>query len=383
MDLTDSTLLILLDKALHDVPGSFGENIDWDEVYLKAVNQGVAALGAKGLPNTIPLEKQKEWETCKIIQIAAFVRYLYAQNNLCTLLKNNGIPMAIIKGAAAAMLYPQPYLRAMGDIDFVVPAENVDKAKRVMQEAGYIYKSDSGGRHIEYQKDGFSFELHYHFSYVDLDLEESIEAGLRSLTSGTINDYRFPVLPTVTNGLIILAHIREHLRCGLGIRQIIDWMEFVENKLNDELWAERFFAIAKEKNLDVLAITVTRMCQIYLGLTDTVTWCSNADERLCEQLIETVMAAGNFGKNDHTQYRIGGVAINIRREGLFPYLQRIGERDWKLLKKHKWLKPFAWIRELFVFIRVAVKFRKRGDSVISNIVQSNEHRKLLMDLHLQ
>ena len=36
------------------------------------------------------------------------------------LFENNNIPLVILKGTAAAMYYPKPQLRTMGDIDFLV-----------------------------------------------------------------------------------------------------------------------------------------------------------------------------------------------------------------------------------------------------------------------
>ena len=56
----------------------------------------------------------------------AVLQILDEQTKLYHLFDDAGIPMAIIKGCAAAMYYPAPLHRSMGDIDFVVPLERID-----------------------------------------------------------------------------------------------------------------------------------------------------------------------------------------------------------------------------------------------------------------
>ena len=72
-------------------------------------------------------------------------------------------------------------------------------------------------------------------------------------------------LPDPVNGLVILEHISQHLVNGLGLRQIIDWMMFTDKCLPDEKWPE-FREMAQKTGMEKLAVVVTRMCEIYLGL---------------------------------------------------------------------------------------------------------------------
>ena len=64
----------------------------------------------------------------------------------------------ILKGAAAAVYYPDPAGRAMGDVDFLVPRERYEDALHLMTEQGYRQFSE-GERHAEFMKDGVEFEL--------------------------------------------------------------------------------------------------------------------------------------------------------------------------------------------------------------------------------
>ena len=63
--------------------------------------------------------------------------------------------------------------------------------------------------------------------------------------------------------------------------------------LPDGKWAE-FKEYARKTGLESLAISVTRMCELYLGLSEHER-CSAADEGLCSQLMDYIFACGNFG----------------------------------------------------------------------------------------
>ena len=80
-----------------------------------------------------------------------------------------------------------------------------------------------------------------------------------------------------------------HLRTGLGLRQVIDWAMYVDRELDDAFWDREFQAAAKESGLETLAITVTKLCQQYLGLKDSITWCRDADEITCGLLLDSLL----------------------------------------------------------------------------------------------
>ena len=97
------------------------------------------------------------------------------------------------------------------------------------------------GHHIEGSKNGVSFELHRwlgSFSAPDAAVTPLLESGIAQRVTAEAAGFRFPVLPDEQNGLVLLLHIQQHLRGGLGLRQILDWMMFAQKKLTDELWQE-------------------------------------------------------------------------------------------------------------------------------------------------
>ena len=102
------------------------------------------------------------------------------------------------------------------------------------------------------------------------------------------------MFPPLENGLVLLGHIN-HLEEGLGLRQILDWALYVDKALGDDTWEHTFAPVVHRLGLDRLAITVTRMCQLYLGLRPDITWCASADEKVCDSLMNYIMEQGNRG----------------------------------------------------------------------------------------
>ena len=140
-------------------------NEDWKEVY-----QELTAHVIEGLPCewvlehfSVPDNVRSQWKQNRIGQMASFYRLLQSQHDLCQLMKNQGIPMVILKGTAAAMYYPEPSARSMGDIDFLVAQTDYERAFRLMQDNGYrlMHAGDHPvDYHMTLEKDSFVYEIH-------------------------------------------------------------------------------------------------------------------------------------------------------------------------------------------------------------------------------
>ena len=160
----------------------------------------------------------------------------------------------------------------------------------------------------------------------------------------TLGPDTFPILPWKQNGMELLWHIKQHLYNVLGLRQLIDWMMFADHNLDDERYNE-YAEDMRKCGLLRLAIHVTRLCQLHLGLREEgISWCRKADESLCEELLAFVMEQGNFGIKGGNKDKVSKVFSKYTDPVLFiSQLQEVGAREWKLLKKLPCLKPMAWM----------------------------------------
>ena len=277
------------------------------------------------------------------------------QQALCRQLSEASIPCVVAKGAAAALYYPQPSNRLIGDIDLLVKPEDFEKAcQLISQSAEFLGQTD---RHTEYKQDNVTIELHRTFSALQdpqkRDLSDRrIFGAIETADAICLDDYNFYSLPKVEHGLVLLEHISIHLEDGLGLRQILDWMMFAGQVLDDRFWHTEFAPLLREVGLETLAITATRMCQMYLGLSADLTWCADADEELCQYFMEYVLNQGNFGRKlqrgANRAVTVIGATGNLR--SFFRLLQREGCRNWKATNRFPILKPFAWLYQLFRYI---------------------------------
>lgn len=313
---------------------------------------------------------------------ARYIRILYAQDEIVELMRSAGIPMVILKGSAAAVYYPEPFLRTMGDIDFIVPQDRFQEASDLMSQNGFQLERDldDTDRHRGYKKDGIEFELHHHYSFEGIDIEKYVIDGLKQPDTITIGGHTAPILPPLVNGMVLLAHVASHLRSGLGLRQVIDWMMYVDKILGDEMWNGEFRAAAASCGLETLALTMTKTCRMFLGLPDRITWCDAADEQLAADLMVSLLVTGNFGHELGKGSQVEMVSTSIKRNGLFRYLQIAGEHNWKAYQRNHWLKPFCWFYQIFRYARQGIQSGRNKARITDDLARSRSRYNLLTRL---
>lgn len=373
---TVTTECRLLECALFGADFSFSADCDWQAVYNDLFSQTVDAIPGN-LLTKIPADEavKSEWRKTCFWRIGQFYKLMATQNEMVKILTDAKLDFVILKGTAAAMYYPEPQYRAMGDIDFLVAPEHFEKAYDVLIKNGFIDADGDFHRHINLIQNGCELEMHRYFSLKgDSDelrqLDSVIFDGLKNAELAKIDGNNFPVLPPLQNGLTLLQHIKHHIRRSLGMRQILDWMLFVNKELNDEMWNSSFAAEAEKAGLSELAICITRMCQLHFGLTDDITWCKNADIELCDRLFNHVVTCGNMGEKRTEKLQ---QASDIRGGilSLVKNLQSHGKKSWKLLEKLPFLVIFAWAYQLCHHIKTLFKYGISPSKMLQYKKESN------------
>lgn len=352
--------------------------IDMSILYNEALSQAVLGLVASEIPTNY---LTKKWNQFIYKQKSLCIRYCYIENELKIILDKAEIPFVIIKGNASAINYNDPTRRSMGDIDFLVPPELYEKTKDVIKSSGYSLGRDNG-RHTEFKIEKQYFEVHHHFSH-EIDIEKYLLEGINNREFALIEGYEFPMLPKLANGLVILDHLRNHLKRGLGLRHIVDWMMYVHCNLDDVFWYDSFQPVVKEYGMEMLACVVTRMCQLYLGLPNTITWCKCADDNLCNDLLECTLLGGNFGQRNGKGGSIESAKANMNRVGMFHWLQSAGENNWNAYHRHHWLKHFCWIYQSFRYLRQAFDSGRNFEKIRADLYRGKVRAELLKKLNIK
>lgn len=343
---TQVALLEAIKASLFDIEPNFPADTDWDEVVKEAKAQTVL-----GIISTVIPVKDVSVEMGK----ATYMRLLFEQDKLIKLLDANDIPCVILKGSAAAQYYPKPHLRAMGDVDFLVPHDKFEMAISLLEHSDYDYDHGKNqkdvylSRDICYKKNGIEFELHHHFGSFGFDIDDILDQAISNRQYRELDGYKIPMLPDFENGLVLLGHMNHHLIShNLGLRQVLDWELYVSNVLDETMWNERFAPLLNRIGLKKLSINTTNMCIRYLGLQCSLQLGRDPDESVSEMLLKMLFENGNFGnknksKENENDSLVSYGLYNIKRNGFFPYFHDIGIRKWRLCQKYFIFRPFAWI----------------------------------------
>lgn len=360
---TDSRMLRLLADVLHGKEPDSIPAEEWPPLLKELYAQMTYALPAESIPALgLPAEAAGDYLKAVIRNRQIFHKLMREQQWALSLLEAENIPAVVLKGAAAAINYTHPENRCMGDIDLLVPPEDFDRAYEILTGSGCRPLDSSGyTRHIGmFTESGVEIELHRYFSSSDnigqnAILDDMLFRAIPNRVTAELCGYPVSMLPPLENGLVLLGHINHHLSVGLGLRQIIDWMAYVEKYLDDELWYNGFSEAAEKIGMKRLAVLTTAMCRKYLGLEKDIHWC--AYEPVCDELMEYILTLGNFGKKVSTLKRN---TVSILKKFLNPFhglatAQRYGLINWKAAAEHPFLRPFAWCYQFGRWIRKGLK----------------------------
>jgi len=102
--------------------------------------------------------------------IARNMRHYDELHHILNSFKDEGIPVIVLKGAALAeIIYHDIGLRGFNDIDILVRREDLQRAKSVINNAGYVldkigspeYYSEKFGYNLHYFKNNIILEIHW------------------------------------------------------------------------------------------------------------------------------------------------------------------------------------------------------------------------------
>ena len=381
--------LALLRAAIWGTDYSAPPETDWMAIRQELKHHAIQNLPVDLLVQADPAH-QMQYIQASAKACTHWYKLMGVQHRLTTLLQDAGIRCATIKGAAADIYYRQPLYRNMGDIDILVRPQDFHKTVDLLRATGYQLHDDRNPRHTEFIMDGIHIEVHRHFATLSQAdranrLDSMLFDALDSVVPRAMEGYTFFMLPEKENGIVLIEHINSHMESGLGLRQIIDWMLYVDHYLDDTAWFGGFQQAVSAVGLEKLAVTVTRMCQLYLGLRKDITWCQFAEEDLCHRLLMHTLQQGNFGRKQDRRSNGTLSVLNALDSDLnfFQLLQRHGCYNWKALQRYPWLKPFAWLYQLCRYIRKGLRGKHPLQAFFRTLKRKSKNTDLLCQLEVQ
>ncbi len=285
--------------------------------------------------------------------LAVNARIDFEHVRICKIMKNADIPCSILKGFSSALYYPDPLMRSMGDVDFIVDTDNFESAEKLLKANGYSSMNKNNDVHDVYLSKNARAEMHFQPSGIPegkagvkvrkylsdlLEKAETVQTELGELT----------VPSTFHHGLIILLHMCHHLTGdGLGLRHLCDWAVFL-NTIGEEAFLGMFEKALKDIGLWEFAKIMTFISCKYIGLSG-MEWSADADEKLADYILIDIIIGGNFGqkKADRSHESLLITSKNEKEKSMlrqfFSSANSIVYKNWKSAGKFKFLLPIGWI----------------------------------------
>lgn len=364
----DTEMLKVIRAALlpNEERDKFSDNIDYEAVYSELNNQAVISLTGD-IMYSLPIKGEllQRWEATVYRMVFIGTKLSSVEAHVLQLLKD--VEVCIMKGSAAAIYYPHPEIRTFGDIDLLVHPKDYQHSIEILIEDGFevLDPERPTGRNIQLFKDGVEVELHQsyfggRFMQEADKRDERLFKAMATCQYKHIYNHMFPMFDDENNGMILLHHFHRHILAGVGLRHLIDWMMFVSRVCDDDFWYNKFQNVVKQLDLIVFAKTITRMCQLYLGLRQTITWCHDVDEKNCELFMEYLLESGNFGKKQQqTVDSLVFSRMSTRKSFLqeWKLLQKKGLENWCLVQKYPALSGLAWLYQLGIYAGKILRMR--------------------------
>lgn len=263
---------------------------------------GILKLGERGIKP--PFNLLMEW-----IGVAEHVT---VQNKVHTAvlkkvincLKDKEVDTSFMKGQVVGTRYPNPDRRQCGDIDFVVAEKDFDRTLDALEQIGEVDRSLIHEHHGMAFVDRVQLEPHYKVHNfqnpkVDKAMREMFSEVFPSkLIKERIGDTDVPTFPPVFECALLVGHMVNHVYAeGLGLRQVVDFMMFLEKKYS-ELDKKECLRYLRMLRMERAFRVFSFICEKYLGLSHAIVAqkYTSSEKTFSDKLMNDILIVGNFGR---------------------------------------------------------------------------------------
>ena len=367
------------------------KSTDWAEVLKEAKAQAVPLMTAEAAVKYREyISNYSKWENIAVAAHALNVRTAFEEKQLNNIMGDR--PFVILKGMAAASYYPKPYERSFGDIDFLIDPSQQHEIETLLTQNGYKNWDKDHICHVVFRKGDAHLEMHFEIAGIPYGkagetVREFMSEALQHSVTAKFDSWSFPAPTDIYHGLIILLHMQHHmLGEGLGLRHICDWACYLQKTEEKPFWPELLNLFQKIGVL-TYAKVISKICAMYFHI-NCPKWAESADEKLCRDVMNDVLAGGNFGRKDELRAKSGMMISEHGKSGtsrgkvsnLFWTLHHSTPAMYPIVKKCPLLYPiFDSYRALLYLVRTA----KGERNSLSKLVPAANQRKSVYDrLHL-
>ena len=349
------------------------EHIEWAELIREARQQAVFPLVYAAVSDRLPEPMVGQCRAAYYNLLGTTVRNAHQHGQLHRLLCENAVPYVIIKGMASAAYYPDPFLRTMGDVDFLVDRSELSRVSKLLHADGFSGSEKTTHRaHLVYRKPGVVLEMHWEPNGLpegekgDL-CRDYLKEAIATAKLYTVQGESFNVPDPFSHGLIVLLHTALHLiNTGIGLRHLCDWAVFA-GSMDSDTFRATFEEKLQAAGLWRFAQLLTQVSIRYLGCPEQEWAIDHVDEELLGLIIEDVLKSGNFGEKDAERLNEAKLMTTVgsgtvRGTGpvrqFFSSLSEKAKQEMPACKKATILLPAGWVKVLIHHARLVSKGKR-------------------------
>ena len=324
MTLEQKALLLLMADSLRQqlTDAAALKDVDWKALARESYVQAVPLLffdSIAHLQSVVPEEVWNKSFTWARRGTVRNIRASYTQQELTDVMEKGGCPYVILKGEAAASYYPVPEKRQLGDVDFITPSDCIEKTAALLQECGFTYFTNISDHHHCLVRNKERLEMHTQLAGMpEGQPGEAIEKYLETLYADRRyvdrGESNFYAPAHAHHGLILILHMQHHMISGgFGLRHLMDWACYINQTADADFWQTQLLPLLRQIGLHYYTAVITKMAAMYLH-SACPEWAQTADEQVCRELMEDLLAAGNFGRKDQQRMRAGNMLPEYGQE---------------------------------------------------------------------
>lgn len=300
-----------------------------------------------------------------------------------TTFQQHNIDHIFLKGTKLKQLYPDTYMRGMGDIDVLVRSD-LDVIKNHFKTLGITLESRTL-QHDQYiTKDDLLIEIH---PSIHKDFNPKYQTYFKSAWEHTrlVTGCEYTLTPTF-EVIYLVYHLAKHVESsGIGLRSLLDIAIYIE-KNYDQIDVKALNDTLTSLNMTKFFQTILYLNKVYFGLEVPLLDSSfTMNDALIEHVTTYFLTSGIHGKGSDFNAMAPRLAASENKgKSKFKVLLRIAfpkmvdaRGMYPVLNKHPYLYPFMMLHRVIKLI-----FFKRQSSLkkIRNLNESNSKRSEIEQL---
>ena len=267
---------------------------EWGKLYHLAKRQNLAgALFAVTQGQPIPDAVRDRLRRDSFLTLTAFETQSLMVKDITAALTEREIAPLFFKGAVVRRYYPDPALRCMGDIDLLIHAQDMSRARSALEAAGFTCTSDRGEVWV-YARNGYFVEVHSRVEMYDVHKQDTVAyanawVDARRRDNGS---YRWS---HETEAVFALSHLVKHFCSeGCGLRQLMDVAVLYTKNPDRALW-ERVIDRLVPYGTQRFARHILYLCRVWFGIPIPDTLITPLSEAMTAAMMERLLSDGVLG----------------------------------------------------------------------------------------